>query len=149
MPTPSPFRTLIPPGFPSLSPKNPTIATPSLPSNDSIIVVPIEDEVISKASLVYKGQHDDDDNDAPSETEYKNPDDGQIPLEAHLVRSGRVRKPNRRIFGDEWTNHTVQLTPSSRTLLGHIVPNLNHDDLFSTRWIGTPLLQPNTDHSTA
>ena len=46
------------------------------------------------------------------------------------VQTRRIRRPNQRVFGDEWTNHTVQLTPSSRTLLGHIVPNLSHDDLF-------------------
>ena len=46
------------------------------------------------------------------------------------VRPQRTRRPNRRVFGDDWTNHTVQLTPSSRTLIGHIVPNLSHDDIF-------------------
>ncbi|KAI2489482.1 hypothetical protein MHU86_25099 [Fragilaria crotonensis] len=45
-------------------------------------------------------------------------------------RPRRIRRPNQRVFGDEWTNYTVQLTPSSRTLLGHIVPTLSHDDLF-------------------
>ena len=45
-------------------------------------------------------------------------------------RTQRTRRPNQRVFGDEWTNHTVQLTPSSRTLLGHIIPDLSHDDLF-------------------
>ena len=57
----------------------------------------------------------------------------QSPNIAHQdpsIRTQRVRRPNQRVFGDEWTNHTVQLTPSSRTLLGHIVPNLSHDDLF-------------------
>ena len=42
----------------------------------------------------------------------------------------RTRRPNRKIFGDDWVNHTVQLTPTSRTLLGDIVPGLSHDDLF-------------------
>ena len=45
-------------------------------------------------------------------------------------RPQRNRKPNKLVFGDEWVNHTVQLTPTSRTMLGHIVPDLNHDDLF-------------------
>ncbi|KAI2509575.1 hypothetical protein MHU86_4836 [Fragilaria crotonensis] len=52
------------------------------------------------------------------------------PPQAPPERTQRARRPNQRVFGDEWTNHTVQLTPSSRTLLGHIVPNLSHDDLF-------------------
>lgn len=45
-------------------------------------------------------------------------------------RPQRARRPNRRVFGEDWTNYTVQLTPSSRTLIGHVVPNLSHDDLF-------------------
>ena len=48
----------------------------------------------------------------------------------HPPRQARIRRPNPRVFGDEWTNHTVQLTPTSRTLLGHVVPGLSHDDLF-------------------
>ena len=42
----------------------------------------------------------------------------------------RTRRPNRKIFGDDWVNHSVQLTPTSRTLLGNIVPGLTHDDMF-------------------
>ena len=45
-------------------------------------------------------------------------------------RPQRIKKPNKRVFGEEWANNTVQLTPKSRTMLGHIVPTLNHDDLF-------------------
>lgn len=54
----------------------------------------------------------------------------QVPLHSPPIRSMRVRRPNQRVFGDEWTNHPVQLTPSSRTLLCHIIPTLNHDGLF-------------------
>ncbi|KAI2510177.1 hypothetical protein MHU86_4209 [Fragilaria crotonensis] len=72
----------------------------------------------------------DDGVDIQNETaRYDNPDEDHIPLETPL-RSARVRQPNRRVFGDEWTNHTVQLTPTSRTMLGHIIPSLTHDDLF-------------------
>ena len=61
--------------------------------------------------------------------EHEDTDDDDVPLNPP-IRSTRIRRPNQRIFGDEWTSHTVRLTPSSRTLLGHIVPTLNHDDLF-------------------
>lgn len=64
-----------------------------------------------------------------SETVRDNHDEDHIPLETP-PRSARIRQPNRRVFGDEWTTHTVQLTPTSRTMLGHIVPGLTHDDLF-------------------
>jgi hypothetical protein len=58
------------------------------------------------------------------------PDESQQAPTEVPVRSARVRCPNLRVFGEEWANHTVKLTPSSHTLLGHIVPTLNHDDLF-------------------
>ena len=45
-------------------------------------------------------------------------------------RPERTRRPNKRVFGDKWANCTIQLTPTSRTMLGHIVPDLNHDNLF-------------------
>ena len=55
-------------------------------------------------------------------------------------RPQRTRKPNKLVFGDEWVNHTVQLTPTSRTMLGHIIPDLTHDDLFlhSLDWDAPP-----------
>ena len=62
--------------------------------------------------------------------EYDGDDDDVVPLETSVRSSTRTRRPNRRVFGDEWANHTVQLTPSSRTFLGHIIPSLSHDDLF-------------------
>ena len=46
------------------------------------------------------------------------------------IPAPRIRKPNRKIFGDDWVNHAIQLTPSSRTLIGNIVPDLSHDDIF-------------------
>ena len=49
---------------------------------------------------------------------------------ANVQSEKRVRIANKRVFGDEWVNHTVQLTPSSRTMIGHIVPGLDHDDIF-------------------
>jgi Reverse transcriptase (RNA-dependent DNA polymerase) len=45
-------------------------------------------------------------------------------------RPTRVRKANPQIFGDEWVNGTISLTPSSRTFIGHIIPNMTHDDIF-------------------
>ena len=57
-------------------------------------------------------------------------DDVFEPTKTTEDRPLRHRKQNKRVFGDEWVNHTVQLTPTSRTMLGHIVPTLNHDDLF-------------------
>ena len=50
--------------------------------------------------------------------------------ETVVTENKRTRRPNKRVFGDEWVNHTVQLTPRSRTLLGNIVPGLTHDDMF-------------------
>jgi hypothetical protein len=56
------------------------------------------------------------------------------PARTRLPDSGipppRVRRPNRKIFGDDWVNHSIQLTPTSRTLIGNIVPALSHDDIF-------------------
>jgi hypothetical protein len=62
-------------------------------------------------------------------TDADDPDDEDPPPLVD-IRPERIRRPNKRVFGDEWTNYTVQLTPTSRTMLGHIVPNLSHDDLF-------------------
>jgi Reverse transcriptase (RNA-dependent DNA polymerase) len=45
-------------------------------------------------------------------------------------RPTRVRKANPQIFGDKWVNGTISLTPSSRTFIGHIIPNMTHDDIF-------------------
>ena len=41
----------------------------------------------------------------------------------------RTRIPNRRIFGEEWVNFSICLTPGSRTMFGTILP-CTHDDLF-------------------
>ena len=51
------------------------------------------------------------------------------PLETFILSKRRCRR-NRRVFGDEWANRTVQLTPTSRAFLGYIVPSLSHDNLF-------------------
>ena len=60
-----------------------------------------------------------------------NADTHPPPTPPAAVQTGkRTRLANKRVFGDEWVNHTVQLTPSSRTIIGHIVPGLNHDDIF-------------------
>jgi hypothetical protein len=92
---------------------------------------PPESELLLDAA-VSGGDNDSDD--VPSAPAYDNPDEDHLPLENPL-RSARVRRPNRRVFGDEWTNHTVQLTPTSCTMLGHIVPNLTHDlFLHSLDW---------------
>ena len=96
--------------------------------NSNPIIIPIEPS-IEETQIDDANVDTTPDNDLPSDAECDEPSDEQVPLEAP-IRSTRVRRPNRRVFGDEWTNHTVQLTPSSRTLLGHIVPTLNHDDLF-------------------
>ena len=53
-----------------------------------------------------------------------------LPATPIAIVSNRKRKPNQRYFGEEWMNHTIHLTPRSRTLLGNIVPSLTHDDLF-------------------
>ena len=71
------------------------------------------------------------------ESSPNDPDESQQAPTEVPVRSARVRRPNQRVFGEEWANHTVRLTPPSRTLLGHIVPTLNHDDHFFSLWIGT------------
>ena len=70
------------------------------------------------------------------ESSPNDPDESQQAPTEVPVRSARVRRPNQRVFGEEWANHTVRLTPPSRTLLGHIVPTLNHDDhfFFSLDW---------------
>lgn len=47
-----------------------------------------------------------------------------------LPQRGRIRIPNPRVFGDDWVNSTVCLTPSSRTFIGHILPSMSHDDIF-------------------
>jgi hypothetical protein len=74
----------------------------------------------------------DDPDDEPTPLADQSLDDPDHDDPPHLVdmRPERTRRPNKRLFGDEWTNYTVQLTPTSWTMLGHIVPNLSHDDLF-------------------
>jgi hypothetical protein len=74
----------------------------------------------------------DNPNDLPPPIVDRTPDDpdDEDPPPLVDIRPERIRRPNKRVFGNEWTNYTVQLTPTSRTMLGHIVPNLSHDDLF-------------------
>ena len=100
--------------------------------NAATIVTPTSDTNEHDDNGEFDGVTDDPDDDEPppltSRTLDDPDDDDPPPLQD--MRPERIRRPNKRVFGDEWANFTVQLTPTSRTMLGHIVPNLSHDDLF-------------------
>ncbi len=62
-----------------------------------------------------------------------------LPRPAHedatvVIENKRTQRPDKRVFGDKWVNHTVQLTPRSRVILGHIVHSLSHYNMFLHSW---------------
>ena len=126
----------LPPG-PQVTP-SPIVVQDDDEAQDTFI-----DQQIHTPPMLDDGDYgipDDDDDtahlviDAPAPPELTDP--------GITIKDKRAQKPNKRVFGDKWVNHTVQLTPISRTMLGHIVPSLNHDDLFlhSIDW-DAPLIE--------
>jgi hypothetical protein len=116
--------------FPDIDPSwIPTTELPTVPTTHDPTIITQGDEAVSQQESIDTVRPIYDNEDVPSESEYDNPVDNLILLET-LILSKRRSRRNKRVFGDEWANHTVQLTPTSRIFLGYIVPSLSHDDLF-------------------
>jgi hypothetical protein len=117
--------------FPDIDPSwIPTTELPStVPTTHDPTIITQGDEAVTQQESIDTERPVNDNEDVPSESEYDNPVDDLIPLETLILSKRRCRR-NRRVFGDEWANRTVQLTPTSRAFLGYIVPSLSHDNLF-------------------